>query len=131
MLSASTFPALARRLQKIVVMNHPAKLKPLSDTSVFFQALAGFAISVLVMLGIGGTVYKLVSPGGWLANLFGRSLAGGFAAMLAFLVIGLCFWVTRGWISTSTRNHYSEAPVYLFAGAGLVYAVRLYLTGGV
>jgi len=112
-------------------MNHPAKLKHASEASVFFHALAGFAISVLVMLGIGGTVYKLVGPGGWMAHLFGRSIAGGFGALLAFLVVGLCFWITRGWISTSSRNRYSELPVYIFAGAGLVYAVQLYLTGGV
>lgn len=112
-------------------MNHPARLKHASDTSVFFQALAGFAISVLVMLGIGGTVYKLVGPGGWLAQLFGRSIAGGFGAILAFLVIGLCFWVTRGWISVSSRNRYSELPVYIFAGAGAIYAVQIFMKGGV
>jgi hypothetical protein len=112
-------------------MNHPVRLKHASDTSVFFQGLAGFAIAVLVMLGIGGTVYKLVAPGGWLAQLFGRSLAGGFGAILAFLVIGLCFWITRGWISVGGRNRYSEVPVYLFAGVGAIYAVQYLTRGGV
>jgi hypothetical protein len=112
-------------------MNHPAKLKPISDTSVFFQALAGFAIAVLVMLGIGGTVYKLVTPGGWLAQLFGRGMAGGLGAILAFGVIGLCFWLSRGWFSVSSRNRYSEFPVYLFAGTGVIYAVQIFLKGGV
>jgi len=115
-------------------MNHPAKLKHVahtSDTSQFFQGLAGFAIAGLVMLGIGGTVYKLVAPGGWLAQLFGRSIAGGFGAILAFLVIGLCFWLTRGWISVGSRNRYSEFPVYLFAGVGAIYAAQFFLKGGV
>jgi hypothetical protein len=106
-------------------MNHPARLKMDSDTSGFFRALAGFAIAVLVMVGIGGTVYKLVAPGGWLAQLFGRSVAGGFGAILAFLVIGLCFWLTRGWVSISSRNRLSELPVYVFAGTGAIYALQM------
>jgi protein-S-isoprenylcysteine O-methyltransferase Ste14 len=130
-LIAQVFPALAWRLQTIVVMNHLAKLKYASDTSIFFNSLAGFAVAVLVMLGIGGTVYKLVTPGGWLAQFFGRSVAGGFGAVLAFLVIGLCFWFARGWISISGRNRYSELPVYLFAGTGLIYTVQIMMKGGV
>lgn len=102
-----------------------ARLKPNSDTSIFFRTLAGFAIAVLVTLGVAGTVYKLVGPGGWLAQLFGRSLAGGFAAFLAFMVIGLCFWLTRGWLSVNSRNRFAELPVYAFAGAGALYAVQL------
>jgi hypothetical protein len=109
-------------------VNYPAKLKPASDTSVFFRSLAGFAIAVLVMVGIGGSVYKLVAPGGWLAQLFGRSFASGMGAILAFLVIGLCFWLTRGWVSVSSRNRFAELPVYVFAGAGALYAVQMLMT---
>ena len=112
-------------------MNHPVRLRHASDTSIFFNSLVGFAVAVLVMLGIGGTVYKLVAPGGWLAQLFGRSIAGGLGAILAFLLIGLCFWLTRGWISVASRNRFSEIPVYLFAGVGAIYAVQLLTKGGV
>ena len=115
----------------IVCMNHPIRLKHASDTSIFFNSLIGFAVAVLVMLGIGGTVYKLVAPDGWLAQLFGRSIAGGFGAILAFLVIGLCFWMTRGWISLSSRNRFSELPVYAFAAVGAIYAVQILTKGGV
>jgi len=101
-----------------------ANLKHVSDTSAFFQALAGFAIAALVMVGVGGTVYNLISPGGWFAQLFGRSLAGGLAALLAFLVIGLCAWLTRGWVSHGTRNRYSEVFVYFFAAAGALYSLE-------
>jgi uncharacterized membrane protein len=103
---------------------HNAKLKHVSDTSAFFQALAGFAIAVLVMVGVGGTVYNLISPGGWFAQVFGRSLAGGLAALLAFMVIGLCAWLTRGWMSPRTRNRYSEVFVYFFAAAGALYSLE-------
>jgi hypothetical protein len=102
-----------------------AKIKQISDTSAFFRSLAGFAIAALVMLGAGGTIYHLVAPGGWLAHLFGRSLAGGLAATLAFLLIGVCAWLLRAWTSITQRNHYSELFVYVFAGTGAIYAVQI------
>jgi hypothetical protein len=105
-------------------MQH-AKSKPLSETAVFFQSLVGFAIAALVMVGFGGTVYKLVAPDGWFAQLLGRSVAGGLAALLAFMVIGLCVWLTRGWVSISGRNRYSALFVYVFAGAGALYAAQM------
>ncbi len=107
-----------------------AKLKHTSDTSVFFQSLAGFAIALLVMLGVGGTVYNLIAPGGWFAQIFGRSLAGGLATLLALMMIGLCAWLMRSWVSVTSRNRYSELFVYVFAAAGLLYAVELMMKGG-
>lgn len=108
-------------------MNHPAKLKQASDASIFIQSLVGFMVAALVMLGVGGTIYKLVAPDGWIAQLFGRSLAGGMAALLALLMIGASYWLTRSWISVTSRNLYSELFVYVFAGAGLIYAVQIYM----
>ena len=102
-----------------------ARLRHDSDTSQFFQALAGFAIAVLVMVGVSGTLYNLIAPGGWFAQLFGRSLAGGLAALLAFMLMGLCAWLTRGWIPAHIRKRYAEVFAYLFAGAGALYAAEL------
>lgn len=107
------------------------RFKPVSDTVVFFQALAGFVIAALVMLGVGGSVYHLMAPGGWLAEVFDRSLAGGLAAILAFIVIGVCVWMTREWISVKARNRYSELFVYAFAGAGALYLIELLMKGGI
>lgn len=107
-----------------------AKFKPTSDAGAFLQALLGFAIAALVMIGVGGTIYHLVAPGGWLAQLFGRSIAGGLAAMLAFLVIGVSAWLMRAWISITSRNRYSELFVYVFAVAGLVYVLQMMSKGG-
>jgi len=110
-------------------MEH-VRLKPASDTSAFFQAIAGLAVVALVMLGVGGTVYNLVAPGGWLSQVFGRSLAGGLAAILALLVIGLCVKLTHNLISVGNRNRYSEAFVYGFAAAGAIYALQYFIKGG-
>jgi hypothetical protein len=105
---------------------HPnTKARHAGETSAFFQSLLGFAIAALVMLGVGGTVYHLVSPGGWIAQLFGRSLAGGMAGLLALFMVGLAAWLTRAWTSVTQRNRYSEVFVYGFAATGLVYAVQM------
>jgi len=101
------------------------KLRQVSDTGAFFQAIGGLAIALLVMVGVAGTVYKLVAPGGWLGQLFDRSLAGGMGAILALLVIGLCAFLTQAWVSVTNRNRYSALFVYLFAAAGALYSVEL------
>ena len=44
------------------------------------QGLVGLAVLLLVLAGIGGTIYKVISPDGWLAQAFGRSLSAGAAA---------------------------------------------------
>lgn len=110
-------------------MQH-VKLKHASDTGQFFQALVGLAVAALVMLGVGGSVYRLIAPGGWMAQLFERSVAGGLAALLAFALIALCVWLTRNLVSVSGRNRYAELFVYVFAGAGLLYAAEILMKGG-
>ena len=106
------------------------RTKHLSDTSAFFHAIAGLAIAALVMLGVGGTMYNLAAPGGWLAHAFDRSLAGGMAAVLALLIIGLCAWMARNWVSFGTRNRHPELFVYGFALVGAIYAVQFLVRGG-
>jgi len=102
-----------------------SKLKPASEAGLFFQSVLGLAVAVLVMLGVGGTIYHLVAPGGWIAQLFGRSLAGGMAGLLALFLVGLAAWLTRAWTSITQRNRYSEVFVYGFAATGLVYAAQM------
>jgi F0F1-type ATP synthase assembly protein I len=105
------------------------KLKDSGDVSVFFQALAGFAIAALVMLGVGGTVYKALAPEGWMSQLVGSSVAGGLAAVLALCTIGAFAWMTREWTSARRRGRLSELLVYSFAAAGALYVVQLLLKG--
>jgi len=111
-------------------MNHPVKLPHAGDSAGFLQALAGFSVAGLVAIGVGGSLYKLIAPGGWIGEVFGRSVAGGLAVLLTLLMIGISVWLTRAWISTAQRKLYSELFVYVFAGLGLVYAVELLLKGG-
>jgi hypothetical protein len=103
---------------------------PVSDTAAFFHAIAGLAVAALVMLGVGGTAYRLLAPDGWLAALFSRSLAGGMAALLAFLIIGLCAQLAGRFIPAGARNRRVELFVYGFAAAGLFHALEFLVRGG-
>ncbi len=93
------------------------------------QAAAGFAIVALVLMGIGGTIYKVISPEGWIAQAFGRSLAAGAAALGSLALIGALAWYSRGWSAPRVRNRFSDLLVYTFAGAGLIYVAQLWLKG--
>ncbi|MBC7802659.1 MAG: hypothetical protein H7Y16_02190 [Candidatus Parcubacteria bacterium] len=104
-------------------------VKPASDTTAFFQVIAGLTVAALVMLGVGGTVYNLVAPGGWLLQVFGRSAVGGMAALLALTIVALCAWLGRRWISVGSRNRRSEVFVYAFAVVGAIYAFQYFGRG--
>jgi hypothetical protein len=102
-----------------------SRSKPPGKTAIFFQTLAGFVITVLVILGVSGSVYKMIAPDGWMAQAFGKGLAGGMAASFGLLSLALFAWVCREWLSARRRNRYSELFVYVFAGAGAVYTMLI------
>lgn len=93
------------------------------------QVLFGFAVVVLVMLGIGGTIYKVISPEGWLSQAFGRSFSAGTAALGSLVMIAGLAWFSRGWSSPRNRNRFSDLLVYTFAAAGMLYLAQLWAKG--
>lgn len=94
------------------------------------QACAGFVILALVLFGIGGTIYKVISPDGWVAQAFGRSLSAGAVALGSLVMVVALAWFSRGgWSSPRRRTQLADIAVYGFAAAGLVYAVQLWILG--
>jgi hypothetical protein len=93
------------------------------------QACLGFVILALVLLGIGGTIYKIISPDGWVAQAFGRSLSAGVAALGSLLMVVALAWFSRGWSSPRRRTQFADIAVYGFAAAGLMYVVQLWIRG--
>jgi len=91
------------------------------------QTLYGFAISVLVFIGLGCTIYKVVSPDGWVATAFGRSLSSGFAMLGSVVALGALALLSR----SSPRQHNAlwEFLVFGFGVAGLVFLGRLWIVG--
>ena len=93
------------------------------------HSFAGFAVLALVLLGIGGTIYKVISPDGWIALAFGRSLSAGAASLGSLIMIAGLAWFSRGWSSPRYRNRFSDLLVFSFAAAGLLYLGQLMLQG--
>ena len=93
------------------------------------QVVIGMVIVLLVTLGIGGTIYKIISPEGWIATAFGRSLSAGAAALGSLLLIAGLAWFSRGWTAPRTRNRASDLLVYTFAAAGIVYLTQFWVKG--
>lgn len=91
-------------------------------------ALIGTVVG-LVLVGIGGTIYKVISPEGWVAQAFGRSLSAGVAALGSLLMIAGLAWFSRGWTSPRPRNRFPELLVVTFAAAGLLYIAQLWMKG--
>jgi len=93
------------------------------------QAFLGFVILALVLLGIGGTIYKIIAPDGWVAQAFGRSLSAGVAALGSLLMVVMLAWFSRGWSSPRRRTQFADIAIYGFAAAGLLYIVQLWIRG--
>jgi hypothetical protein len=102
---------------------------PAGDLRALLRVLTGFALAGLVILGVGGTVYHFIAPGGLLAQLFSRSAAGGMAALLAFFFIGVSGWMLRASIPARERPRMRELLSYPLALAGLVYAAQFIVKG--
>jgi hypothetical protein len=99
------------------------------ELSAAVQTILGLLIVVLVLLGIGGTIYKVISPEGWVAQAFGRSVSAGAVALGSLIMIAALAWFSRGWSSPLQSNRYPELFVYGFAAAGLLYIAKLWVVG--
>jgi len=93
------------------------------------QTALGVTLLGLVLVGIGGTIYKVISPEGWVTQAFGRSLSAGVAALGSLLMIIGLAWFSRGWQSPRSHNKFPELLVYTFAAAGLLYLAQLWMKG--
>jgi len=89
------------------------------------QFIGGFFLLALVMLGVGGTIYKLIAPGGWLAQFFGGSLDYLGAVVLALVGVTLFAWIAQDQIRPTRRDKIGDWWVYLCSAVGLIYAVQI------
>lgn len=104
-------------------------IKHRQETGNFIQATWGFILSVMVIVGICGTIYKLLSPTGWIATLMGRGYSGGVAAIGLMIVFGVVGWVARSWTSTRQQSGMADLTVYVFAAAGFLYSFQIWSKG--
>ena len=87
-----------------------------------------FAVG-LVLGGIGGTIYKIISPEGWIAQAFGRSLSAGAAALGSMALVGALAWFSRTWGDPTNRTLLWHFLIWSFAAAGGLYLAQLWMKG--
>jgi hypothetical protein len=94
------------------------------------KAFVGLGGLLLVLAGIGGTIYKVISPDGWLALAFGRSASAGMAALGSLALVGGLAWFSRSWGDVNRRTLVSDFLIYGFAAAGFLYLTQVWTRGG-
>ena len=99
------------------------------ELPIVAQVAAGFAISALVLVGISGSIYKLIAPQGWFVQAFGHSFGLGASLTAAILGAAALVWALPGWMPTQ-RTRVADAVVYGFAAAGLLFLGQMLVQGG-
>jgi hypothetical protein len=94
------------------------------ELPIFAQVATGFGLSALVLIGISGSIYKLVAPQGWVVQAFGHSFGLGAALLAAVLGAAAVVWALPGWMPVQ-RARIADWVVYGFAGAGLLYVAEV------
>src|SRR5687767_2338880 len=107
-------------------VSEQSKAGPPGMVKSVLQFTGGFLLLVLIMLGVGGTIYKLIAPEGWLAQLLGGSLNYLSAIALALVGVGLFAWFAQDKVAQTRRDKVGDWWVYLFAVAGLAYAWQIF-----
>jgi len=93
------------------------------------QTFGGFVTLVLVITGVAGTIYKLISPGGWIAHAWGQSMSAGTAVLGSLAFVLLLAWFSRAYASPREHNRRAGLFVYMFAAAGFLYIARYWMHG--
>ena len=97
------------------------------DYRVLIQTIVGFVVLAILMIGVGGTIYRMIAPDGWLVQIFGASFSAGTAALLSLVALVGLSWFSREWVSTYQKNRLADVLIYVFAGAGVVYLAQMLL----
>ena len=88
-------------------------------------SVIGCALLALVLIGVCGTIYKMISPGGWIAQGFGYAISAGSAVFFSLAMIGVLAWFSHSRASPRGRNRHVGLFVYAFALAGIVYLSQI------
>jgi hypothetical protein len=123
---------LARGLQhSLRQRNHEimTTLRLKQELASFAHTFGSCVLLSLVLGGIGGTIYKVISPEGWIAVAFGRSLSAGAAALGSIALIAGLAWFSRSWGDPQNRTLLTDFLIFGFAAAGLLYLVQLWTKG--
>src|SRR5260221_5180052 len=104
-----------------------AKLK--QEASAALQTLVGGVVLALVPLGVAGSIYKAISPNGWVSQAFGQSISAGTAVLGSLAIVLAMAWFSRVYSSPRRRNRHAGLFVYFFSAAGINFALPISFKG--
>jgi hypothetical protein len=99
------------------------------ELSGTLQTVVGLVLLALVPLGVAGTIYKAISPNGWVSQMFGQSISVGTAVLGSLAVVLAMAWFSRVYTSPRRRNRNAGLFVYFFSAAGFIYALQFLSKG--
>ncbi|MGH8688297.1 MAG: hypothetical protein ACREVQ_11395 [Burkholderiales bacterium] len=105
------------------------QVKSKFELPMLAQVASGLSVSVLVLIGISGSIYRLIAPQGWVVQAFGHGFGLGAALMAALLGAAAVAWALPVWMPAQ-RARIADAAVYGFAAAGLIYLGQMLAEGG-
>lgn len=101
------------------------RTRPRQEIFPLMQGVSGVALLLAMLLGVVGTIYKFVQPGGWLTELATQGLPGGLTAFAALVAICALALVVPERHAPWRKNFL----LYGFAGAGGYYLLQLATRG--
>lgn len=99
------------------------------ETQALAQALVAFGMVMLIMIGIAGTVYRVIAPDGWIVQAFERGLGNGLATLSVIALLAASLWLRGGKAVLAKRSKLIEMIVIGFAGAGALFLLLPLLRG--
>jgi len=97
----------------------------------FLEFASSLAVVALALLGMGGVVYHILAPNGWLHPWLAR-LWADHPGMTALVLIGVATMAVASRSKVQGRpvfNGRSDAPLYVFVALGTFFVARWILSG--
>lgn len=97
----------------------------------FLQLLVDFIFFCLVILGVGGTMFKVLMPDGWLKIFMHEIWQFNTNFMLVIPVFALiAFILAKRWLGGfSAKATLGDLIMYVWMALGLYFAFKLLVTG--
>ena len=99
------------------------------ESNEWVQSVFGFAALVLVIVGVSGTIYKMLAPDGWIARMAGGGLGHAGAAGAALAALATFAWIAREWLGARARTRVTDLVLLTSAAAGAIYLAQLWIKG--